>query len=443
MKGNLFLGFGRKSVGDVVFYKRKGSNEQMARARNRKPNNPRSDKQLYQRAIMATVLQAYSAGKAIFDHSFEGKSVPDGSMRRFMSLNLRKLRSAIAEDLTGPLANPTPGRVVPPGATTPVPFAYRISEGSYANTLLTFDDTTPGSEGFKFPTPDAADTTPALYLSNHGFIPGDIYTIVAFGVDPLNSIATYPDGSFNMSFFGWARLEVRADAPTTGSVTIGNCFNITTSHIFDYAGSAPGEVFTIDGLFDSNQISKGSIGAIRSRYDSGVRSNSDMYMVGADDYGIATTDLLDAWRAGTQQVGDPELILEGSGTNQPRTNPTTPEDLGTLGAVVAGVSVTPASLTNNVTESTSGTAEALNRVDFKINGQDGQIAQRGNNSMVAVAIQNGQVIASAEAMGALALVSLGLSSIRTEFQAAPIVLKMMFNGRDSGLAITMTYESGD
>ena len=318
MKGNIFLGFGRKSVGDVVFYKRKGSTEQMARARNRNPHNPKTDKQLYQRAIMATVLQAYSAGKAIFDHSFEGHSVPDGSMRRFMSLNLRKLREAIAADTAEDIANPTPGRVVPPGATTPVPFAYRISEGSYANTLLTFDDTTPGSEGFKFPTPDAADTTPALYLSNHGFIPGDIYTIIAFGVVPNKVIAAYPDGSFNMCYFGWARLEVRADAPTFGSVTIGNCFNITTSHVFDYAESAPGDVFTIGNLFDIDQIAKGSIGAIRSRYDSGLRSRSDMYMVGADDYGIATTDLLDAWRAGTQQVGDPSLILEGGGSSQPR-----------------------------------------------------------------------------------------------------------------------------
>ena len=320
MKGNLFLGFGRKTIGDVVFYKRKGSSEQMARARNRNPHNPKTDKQLYQRAIMATVLQAYSAGKAIFDHSFEGHSVPDGSMTRFMKLNLRKLRDAIAEDITAGDVNPTPGRVVPPGATTPVPFAYRISEGSYANTLLTFDNTTPGGEGFKFPTPDAADTTPALYLSNHGFVPGDIYTIVGFGVDPNNAIAAYPDGSFHMCYFGWARLEVRKDAPTTGNVTIGNCFNITTSHIFDYADDAPGTVFTLDRLFDINQIAAGSIGAIRSRYDSGLRSRSDMYMVGADSYGIATTDLLDAWRAGTQQVGDPSLILEGGGSSLPRTD---------------------------------------------------------------------------------------------------------------------------
>ena len=316
MKGNLFLGFGRKSVGDVVFYKRKGSNEQMARARNRKPNNPRSDKQLYQRAIMATVLQAYSAGKAIFDHSFEGKSVPDGCMNRFKSLNLRRLRSAIAEDLANPEAQ-TQGHVVAPGAVTPVPFAYRISEGSYANQLLVYDDTQ-GDPGFKFPTPDEADTTPALYLSNHGFVPGDIYTIVAFGNDPDNIIGLYGDGNLYGCFFGWVRFQARADAPSAGDLTYDKLFPITSPHGVDGSEFQIGINFGIDEVFGNNKISSGSIGAIRSRYDSGVRSTSDMVMIGATEFGIGKPDLLDAWRAGTQQVGDPSLILEGGGSSQPR-----------------------------------------------------------------------------------------------------------------------------
>ena len=331
MKGNLFLGFGRKSVGDVVFYKRKGSSEQMARARNRNPHNPKSDKQLYQRAIMATVLQAYSAGKAIFDHSFEGKSVPDGSMNRFMSLNLRRLRTAIAADLANPDVSPSQGHVVAPGAVTPVPFAYRISEGSYANQLLTYNDTTPGSKGFKFPTPDAADTTPALYLSNHGFVPGDIYTIVAFGNDPGNVIGLYGDGNLYGCFFGWMRFQVRADAPTSGELTLDNCFTVTASHYADTSEFSVGIVFGLDEIFNNTNIVSGSIGAIRSRYDSGVRSTSDMVMIGASEFGIGTPDILDAWRAGTQQVGDPELLLEGSvnplGGVEPRPEPTPPADV--------------------------------------------------------------------------------------------------------------------
>ena len=82
-------------------------------------------------------------------------------------------------------------------------------------------------------------------------------------------------------------------------------------------------------------------------------------------------------------------------------------------------------------------------MDFRIVNSDSQIVQRGNNSMVAVAVQNGRVIASSEAMGSKAEISLGLTSISTEFEAAPIELKLLFNGRDSGLVITMTYQSGD
>ena len=62
-KGNLFLGFGRGKVGDVVFYRSNG--EQITRSLNRNPKNPRSESQLLQRIIMGTVMQAYSKMKSI------------------------------------------------------------------------------------------------------------------------------------------------------------------------------------------------------------------------------------------------------------------------------------------------------------------------------------------------------------------------------------------
>lgn len=69
-KGNMFLGMARGKVGDVVFYRADG--QQLSRVRNRNPRNPRTNAQLFQRAIMATVVQAYAAGKELFDHSFQG-----------------------------------------------------------------------------------------------------------------------------------------------------------------------------------------------------------------------------------------------------------------------------------------------------------------------------------------------------------------------------------
>ena len=59
---------GRGKLGDIVLTRIDG--QQIARPRNRQPKNPRTNKQLYQRAVMATVMQAYSAGIKIFDHSF-------------------------------------------------------------------------------------------------------------------------------------------------------------------------------------------------------------------------------------------------------------------------------------------------------------------------------------------------------------------------------------
>ena len=125
----------RGKVGDVVFSRLNG--QQIARVRNRNPKNPRTNAQLYQRAIMATVMQAYSAGIAIFDHSFQGKEVGAQNQRRFMSLNAKLLRSQIAADLNGSVAVASQvGRVVAPGVSSPVAACLQVSEGSLVVAIM-------------------------------------------------------------------------------------------------------------------------------------------------------------------------------------------------------------------------------------------------------------------------------------------------------------------
>lgn len=146
-KGNLFLGMGRGSVGDVTFYRSNG--QQVSRARNRRPSNPKSDAQIYQRAISATISQAYKAGKAIFDHAFEGRRVPSGNQQRFLSVNMRKLRAAIMADLaTANTPEQCAGVVVSPRSTAPVAFAYRISEGSLIQSLFDYVLDSEGSDQY-------------------------------------------------------------------------------------------------------------------------------------------------------------------------------------------------------------------------------------------------------------------------------------------------------
>ncbi len=92
--GNLLLGYGRRSIGDVTFYRSGG--QQRSRARNRNPRNPRTEKQAIQRMILATASKMAAAYTPIVNHSWEGVEVGQPSVQRFRSLAMKSLRSAAA-----------------------------------------------------------------------------------------------------------------------------------------------------------------------------------------------------------------------------------------------------------------------------------------------------------------------------------------------------------
>lgn len=96
-KGNLFLGFGRGKVGDVVMYRANG--EQVTRARNRSPKNPQTALQLLQRSIMHTSSAAYSQLSKICDHSFQGFQTGTENQSRFTKLNVAMLRNRCADEI--------------------------------------------------------------------------------------------------------------------------------------------------------------------------------------------------------------------------------------------------------------------------------------------------------------------------------------------------------
>ena len=95
-KGNLLLGMGRGSIGDITLYRAYGS--QVSRARAKVVKNPKTEAQNIQRIIMATTVYGYSAMKSICDHSFQGKSYGAECMNRFNSLNAQLLRGKLANE---------------------------------------------------------------------------------------------------------------------------------------------------------------------------------------------------------------------------------------------------------------------------------------------------------------------------------------------------------
>ena len=324
-RGNIFLGMGRGSIGDVTFYRADG--QQLSRVRNRRPKNPKSQAQLYQRAIMATVIKAYQAGKEIFDHSFQGYSVGAQNQRQFMSLNTKMLRQLVATDINTPLStNDQKARVVAPGANTPVANPFIISRGSYQQSIFTWVE-----DGHCFIAPqNLSNEKVSEYAQRVNLIAGDIYTFVAFveREDVAYQSPRYDDvlASLNYCEFGWVRCIVKSGLSDNSDTieTLGQVFDFQSSGgNFDttkseFGSLAIGDEISIVQLVGpdmSGYLETGAIGVIRSRLDMDLRSDSEMHVDYGTDaesmYGITSAYILDEWAAGTTSVGNSELILEG------------------------------------------------------------------------------------------------------------------------------------
>ena len=131
-KGNMFLGFARGKVGDVVFTRVDG--EQVTRVRNRSPKNPRTPRQGVQRSILKTISQAYSALNLICDHSFEGYATGTPNQSRFAKINIDMLRTQVLANVNlsddQSILDATITNFSPALISNPVLNAYRVSEGS-------------------------------------------------------------------------------------------------------------------------------------------------------------------------------------------------------------------------------------------------------------------------------------------------------------------------
>lgn len=326
----MFQGMARGKVGDVVFYRMDG--EQMSRVRNRHPKNPRTAAQLYQRAIMATVMQAYSAGREIFDHSFQGREVGMGNQREFMSENIRILRGIIADDINNQESvNAMSGRVVAPRATSAVPFkGMLVSKGDVIPTIFKLDGAAGSSDATlstQVITNDYNSSWTDVY-AKYGWNVGDIYTVIGF-VNTNEVLFTVPGQQQNYgiqyrSEFNWVRFILKEIPAGTvpQNVNIGTLFDIEVGgNLVNTADNIAkldmgGDPITIlDNIFGSAGQT-GSVALIRSHVNRDLRSTSYTVELGKTNYyGIATPYLLEAWQKEIDELGSSELILEGGSGN--------------------------------------------------------------------------------------------------------------------------------
>ena len=133
-KGNMLLGRLRKSVGNLTF--RVSDGVQLVSAKAQTVRNPKTMNQRVQRAIFATASQLASSLYPLVNHSFEGETRTNGSLRAF--------RKAAITDLRDLYLNGGSLCLNPKNTTTPEPNEVLVSKGRLGALDVDYNNTGTG-----------------------------------------------------------------------------------------------------------------------------------------------------------------------------------------------------------------------------------------------------------------------------------------------------------
>lgn len=181
MKGNMFLGMARGSVGDVTFARSKG--QQVARARNRQPNNPRTVAQMTQRSIFMDAVKFFSRGvQNLFTFAFEDKRANESDYNAFMRHNAKN-GIYLTKDRYDDSKFPAIGNWMVTNGT------LSAFNNSIASDLISGDS---GVAVRSVSSITTVGTLSAALLTSGNFMAGDIITIVVIDTDATLGTAPIP-----------------------------------------------------------------------------------------------------------------------------------------------------------------------------------------------------------------------------------------------------------
>lgn len=353
-KGNLIMGTARGKLGEVVFSRQNG--QQVSRQYIRNPKNNKTQGQQIQRAIMATVSKMYGMGKDIFDHSFQGKNVPAGSMRQFIKVNLDKLRADVLRDIELQ-ADPEEcvARVVSPGALTAAPNRYIISQGSFKAAPFETINKITGAYGnwAGFKTFFESTITVKQLFEQFNIEANDVFTFVILSAeeDTMTRLVS-PTTHFGTVRLIARDLDTATAAKLVSAATIGEAFKVSSrgvsasaattiaaAHLWnDWNSGNPNykrvSLFEYTDILPTGQT-PAAIGYIASHVGSKERSSAEMELCVSqqnaliESWSVASIYLNEAWSAGTSYAPS-DLYLEGQG-NAPSLMPENYVTLQTLG----------------------------------------------------------------------------------------------------------------
>lgn len=307
------MGMARGKVGDVVLTRLAG--EQVARARNRAPKNPKTTKQMAQRAALATCVEFYTRGvKNLFKFAFESKKPSESDYNAFVRANIGIIPVQSHKSLVE--NNSVFGPII-------------MSQGSLTEPELVFDaDVIHGALACE-PLPAGYDTLTVGQLSkaiadHNGLQDGDIITIVAVvAVDDmpaadLETAIEYGALQGEKAIQKWIVKQFTLDFASTALYNTLGVLDPADAEKNAITINLNSDVFV--GLDYTEEYSAG-LAVIASRNTaSGVKvSTSTMHLnnIGANASEIGTSNewrqyVARTWNTSTSLDVAPENILQGS-----------------------------------------------------------------------------------------------------------------------------------
>lgn len=345
-KSKSFFGLRRGSTKSHTYSILNG--QQITKDRVQTVANPKTQKQQFQRAIMASVMAAYSEMKEIEDHAFQGKKKGSENQREFMSRNLVAMRNAFLQyqDNNTAVANQK-YFAVGPKTPTVLPAEWIISHGTMEEQrFLTYED---GNHTFVTPNIVSYTVESGGYSSTLGEIADDLGIIPGMQITFLcvnatngpriyevdsSDYAGYHDFKFRfcrLVFKQFDRAQAVA-APTESLATLfaqfifASCDIARTTHsllscLTENMEEEEGQTYlTVDAelllsgaAFDETLT--GGIGIITSMVDGPERSTSKMLVRSlanrAQAVGLSWNWVPQAWQNAGENLGQSDLYLEG------------------------------------------------------------------------------------------------------------------------------------
>lgn len=298
-KGNMLLGYARGSVGDVVFSRTNG--QQITKARNRNPNNPRSISQMMQRSLFISAVKFYQLARAkFFKFAYEDRKTSESDFNAFMRHNTMfgtNMSSSAFHAYNYPALGDF---VLSLGSLQPLRQTNRNNQFSaQTGIILGATDELPTSIG----------ALSKLLLRNERYREGDMFTLVDYGFQVLNS-ASVPAIQVNNddynTFFTWTQWKISTeDTRNLSSIgisvekdgTSNELLMLSTGEVFD-------EAYRGMGLILSRNTSSGLLVTDTRLVMSGLLSGA----ITAAKEETYIKQVLTSWGAGDEAILSPRSV---------------------------------------------------------------------------------------------------------------------------------------